>query len=102
MTKRVESTTIGEIIKEEFLNPMGISAYRLAWDIVVPVSRIQDLQHDRRKIMVDTSLRLGKYFGVSDLYFLNLQNNIDVRNEKALLEDELNRIIPLTHASFGL
>ncbi len=102
MTKRIESPTIGEILKEEFLNPMGISAYRLARDIGVPVSRVQDLLHDRRKITVDTSLRLGKYFGVSDLYFLNLQNNIDVRNEKALLEDELNRIIPLSHASFGL
>ena len=103
MTNRIESPTIGEILKEEFLNPMGISAYRLARDIGVPVSRVHDLLHDRRKITVDTSLRLGKYFGVTDLYFLNLQNNIDVRNEKALLEqDELNRIIPLTHASFGL
>ena len=102
MTKRIESPTIGEILKEEFLNPMGISAYRLARDIGVPVSRIQDILHDRRKITVDTSLRLGKYLGVSDLYFLNLQNIIDVRNEKALLEDELNRIIPLTHSTFGL
>ena len=102
MTNRIESPTIGEILKEEFLNPMGISAYRLARDIGVPVSRIQDILHDRRKITVDTSLCLGKYLGVSDLYFLNLQNNIDVRNEKALLEDELNRIIPLSHASFGL
>ena len=82
MKNRIDAPSVGEILKEEFLNPMEISAYRLARDIGVPVSRIQDILHDRRKITVDTSLRLGKYFGVSDLYFLNLQNNIDLRNEK--------------------
>lgn len=102
MKNRIDAPSVGEILKEEFLNPMEISAYRLARDIGVPVSRIQDILHDRRKITVDTSLRLGKYFGVSDLYFLNLQNNIDLRNEKAELKEELNRIIPLTPVSFRL
>ena len=58
--------TIGEILQEEFMAPMKISAYRLAQEIHVPVSRIQDILHDRRKITADTSLRLAKFFGVSD------------------------------------
>ena len=80
--KRIETPKVSEILLEEFMEPFGISAYRLAKDINVPVSRIQDILHDRRAITVDTSLRLGKYFGVSDMYFLNLQNDIDIRNEK--------------------
>lgn len=65
--------TIGEILQEEFMAPMKISAYRLAQEIHVPVSRIQDILHDRRKITADTSLRLAKFFGVSDKYFLDMQ-----------------------------
>ena len=81
------------------MEPFGISAYRLAKDINVPVSRIQDILHDRRAITVDTSLRLGKYFGVSEMYFLNLQNDIDIRNEKQRLADELSQIQPVVAAS---
>ena len=65
--------------------PLGISAYRLAQDIHVPTSRIQDILHNRRKITADTSLRLAKYFGVSDKYFLDMQNDIDIRNLKKSL-----------------
>ena len=74
------------------MDPLGISAYKLAKDIGVPVSRVQDILHGRRKITVDTSLRLGKYFGVSDKFFLDIQNDIDIRNEKELLQAELERI----------
>ncbi len=101
MRNRIETPSAGEILREEFLKPMGISAYRLAADIGVPVSRIQDILHGRRKITADTSLRLGVYFGVSDLYFLNLQNNIDIRNERIRLEEELNRIIPVSVSPSG-
>lgn len=59
---------------------MNISAYKLAKEIHVPVSRIQDILHNRRKITADTSHRLAKYFGVSDRYFLNIQDDIDIRN----------------------
>ncbi len=76
----IETPSISEILYEEFMEPMNISAYKLAHDILVPVSRIQDILHDRRKITVDTSIRLGKYFGVSERYFLNIQNDIDIRN----------------------
>ena len=71
---------------------MDISAYKLAQEIHVPVSRIQDILHDRRKITADTSLRLAKYFGVSDRYFLDMQNDIDIRNLKISLAEEINKI----------
>ena len=78
------------------MEPMGISAYKLAQDIFVPTSRVQDILHDRRKITVDTSLRLGKYFGVSDEYFLKLQNDIDIRTTKLALKDEIAKIETIT------
>ena len=77
---------------EEFMAPLGISAYRLAQDIHVPTSRIQDILHNRRKITADTSLRLAKYFGVSDKYFLDMQNDIDIRNLKMELQAEISQI----------
>ena len=99
MTKNcIETPSIGEILQEEFMIPMGLSAYKLAQDIKVPVSRIQDILHGRRKITVDTSLRLAKLFGVSDAYFLDMQNEIDMRNLKILLADELAEIHTLQYA----
>lgn len=98
MAERIATPKISEILYEEFMEPMGISAYKLAKDIYVPVSRVQDILHDRRGITVDTSLRLGKYFGVSESYFLNLQNEIDLRNTKLKLEEELKAIRPLQSA----
>ena len=76
------------------MEPMGISAYKLAQAIHVPVSRIQDILHDRRKISADTSLRLAKFFGVSDRYFLDMQNDIDVRELKVSMATEIADIRP--------
>ena len=95
---RIETPSIGEILQEEFMIPMGLSAYKLAQDIKVPVSRIQDILHGRRKITADTSLRLAKLFGVSDAYFMDMQNEIDMRNLKILLADELAEIHTLQYA----
>ena len=92
MSNRIPTPSIGEILKEEFMDPLGISAYKLAQEIHVPVSRIQEILHNRRKITPDTSLRLAKYFGVSDKYFLDLQNDIDIRRLKEVHKDELNSI----------
>ena len=92
---RIETPSIGEILKEEFMDPFGLSAYRLAKDIEVPVSRIQDILHSRRKITAETSIRLGRYFGVSDRYFLNLQIDIDLREAKASLGDAILHIKPV-------
>ena len=92
MPNYTTTPTISEILIEEFMKPYGISAYRLAQDIHVPVSRIQDILHDRRKITADTSLRLAKYFGVSVKYFLDIQTDIDIRNLKLSEQEELDSI----------
>ena len=94
--KRIETPKMSEILKEEFMIPFNISAYKLAKDIDVPVSRIQDILHDRRKITPETSIRLGKYFGLSERYFLNLQNDIDIRNAKLAITESVSKIIPIT------
>ena len=94
----IETPTIGEILQEEFMEPMGMSAYKLAKSINVPVSRIQDILHGRRKITADTSLRLAKLFGVSDGYFLDMQNDIDMRNLKQKMGDELSKIQTIQYA----
>ena len=88
----ITTPTVSEILREEFMEPLGISAYRLAQAINVPLSRVQDIMHDRRKITADTSLRLAKFFGVSDRYFLDLQNDIDIRNLKIQLANEISKI----------
>ena len=88
----ITTPTVSEILREEFMEPLGISAYRLAQSINVPVSRVQDILHDRRKITADTSLRLAKFFGVSDRYFLDIQNDIDRRNLKIQLANEIAKI----------
>ena len=88
----ITTPTVSEILREEFMEPLGISAYRLAQSINVPVSRVQDILHDRRKITADTSLRLAKFFGVSDRYFLDIQNDIDIRNLKIQLANEISKI----------
>ena len=96
---KMEVPSIGEILMEEFMKPLSISAYKLANAINVPVSRIQDILHDRRKITVDTSIRLGIYFGLSELFFLNIQNDIDLRNEKLKNKDDFLKIVPLNRVN---
>ena len=92
MADFIPTPAVGEILSEEFMKPLGISAYRLALDIHVPLSRIQDILHGRRKISADTSVRLAKYFGVSDAFFLNIQTDIDLRNTRKALAEELSHI----------
>ncbi|AYF93061.1 addiction module antidote protein, HigA family [Apilactobacillus bombintestini] len=67
-----QAVNLGNILKEEFMNPYHLSASQLARHILVPTSRIQDILHNRRKITLDTSIRLGKFFGASNTYFLNM------------------------------
>lgn len=100
--KNIPTPKISEILKEEFMIPFNLSAYRLAKEIDVPVSRIQDLLHDRRKITAETSIKLGKLFGLSEAYFLKLQNDIDIRNAKLSLSDSLSKIVPLKNQRSSL
>jgi len=94
----IETPNMSEILYEEFMEPLGISAYKLAQAIHVPVSRIQDILHDRRKVTVDTSLRLARFFGVSDRYFLDIQNDIDIRNFRISMADDIKMIHPYNTA----
>ena len=94
MTDFIPTPKMSEILMEEFMIPMNLSAYRLAQEIHVPASRIQDILHDRRKITADTSLRLAKYFGVTDRYFLDLQNDIDIRELKNKMAKDIENIQP--------
>ena len=89
---KILTPKLSEILREEFMEPLGLSAYRVAQAIHVPTSRIQDILHDRRKITPDTSLRLAKLFGLSDTYFLNIQNDIDVRNTKIEIAEVISTI----------
>ena len=98
MTGYIETPKVSEILSEEFMQPLGLSAYRLAQQINVPVSRVQDILHDRRKITADTSIRLGRFFGVSDRYFLSLQTYIDIRNEEHERGDEFAQIKAVSFA----
>jgi len=86
----------GEVLKEEFLDPMGISAYRLAKDTGIPQTRVADIIHGRRRVTADTALRLGKYFGVSARFWLGLQDDFDLEEELETKEEEIERIPTLT------
>ena len=81
----------GEILMEEFLNPMEISQYRLAKDINVPARRINEIVQGKRSITPDTALRLSKYFGLSERFWINLQARYDLESEKDKLKDRLNK-----------
>ncbi len=99
MDMMIKTPTMGEILLEEFMKPNNISAYKLAQSINVPVSRIQDIVHDRRKVTADTSLRLARFFGTSDRYFLDIQNDIDIRQLKIELAQEMTNIKPYCAAA---
>lgn len=81
---------------------MGISAYKLAKEIKVPTSRVQDILHGRRQITPDTSIRLGRYFGVSDGYFLNIQVEILLRREEEKNQNIFNSIVSLSQTQWSL
>ena len=80
----------GEILIEEFLKPMGISQYRLAKEISVPPRRINEIVHGNRSISADTALRLGRYFGLSPQFWLNLQSHFDLACEEDRIGDRLD------------
>jgi len=81
----------GEILLEEFLEPLDISQYRLAKDISVPARRINEIVHGTRAITADTALRLARYFGTSERFWLNLQARYDLEIEKDRLGKRLER-----------
>jgi len=85
----------GEILKEEFLVPMNISAYKLAKDTFIPQTRISEIIHGRRSITADTALRFAKYFGTTASFWLNLQIKYDIEEVEKVKKNELERIKPI-------
>ncbi|HCS48837.1 MAG: addiction module antidote protein, HigA family [Candidatus Aminicenantes bacterium RBG_19FT_COMBO_58_17] len=89
----------GEILLEEFLIPMGISQYRLAKDLSVPARRINEIVHGKRAISADTALRLARFFGTTELFWVNLQTRFDLEVEKDRLADRLEREVSVYDGS---
>jgi addiction module HigA family antidote len=85
----------GEILIEEFLKPMGLSQYRLAKDISVPPRRINEIVHGKRSISADTVMRLGRFFGMSPQFWLNLQTRFDLELTEDLLSDRLEKEVQI-------
>jgi antitoxin HigA-1 len=84
----------GEVLLEEFLEPMEISQYRLAKDISVSPRRINEIVHGKRAVTADTALRLARYFGTSDRFWLNLQTSYDLDIERDRLGSRLEKEVP--------
>ena len=85
----------GEILREEFLKPMNLSVYRLAKELHVPAPRVNDIVLRKRGITADTAVRLAKFFGTSEHFWLGLQAAFEVNMVKSEHRDEINRIKPL-------
>ncbi len=97
-TKKIPPVHPGEILLEEFLKPMGISQYRLAKNIHVPARRINEIVLEKRSISADTALRLSRYFGMSERFWINLQAWYDLESEKDRLGKRLEKEVSVLAA----
>jgi antitoxin HigA-1 len=93
------TTHPGEILREEFMKPLGLSANRLALHLHVPVTRISEIIHERRSVSADTALRLARYFGTDAEYWLRFQMAYDLSKAQLELRDLINRQVPIAKAS---
>ncbi|MGA2541065.1 MAG: HigA family addiction module antitoxin [Verrucomicrobiota bacterium] len=98
-SKLLTNITPGEILDEEFLKPMAITQYRLAKDIGVPPRRINEIVNGQRAITAGTALRLGRYFGVSPEFWLNLQSHYDLEQEQERLAGRLDKEVKVLAAA---
>lgn len=99
MAKKLSVITPGEILAEEFLHPLGLSQNQLARAIDVPVARVNDIIHGRRGISADTALRLGRLFGTTAEFWLNLQNRHDLKVARQARGAQIDRsVAPLRAA----
>jgi len=92
MDYRIPEVHPGEILEEEFLKPLGISAYRLAKETKIPATRISQIIKGNRRLTADTALRFAKFFGNSAEFWLGIQMEYDLRKEKAIIECVLEEI----------
>ncbi len=88
----------GEVLMEEYLEPLGVTQHRLAVAIGVPPRRINEIVHGKRRITADTALRMARYFGTSERFWMNLQGRYDLEVERDRLIDKLEEITPLKSA----
>lgn len=95
MNKYIELTTVGEMLKIEFIEPFGLTQNALARAIFVPPNRIHQIIKGQRRITADTDLRLTKYFGLSQGYFLRYQEDYELRMAKREISDDIDRIQPI-------
>lgn len=89
----------GEILKEEFLEPLAISAYRLSKETFIPQTRIGEIIKGNRRITADSALRFAKYFGTSAKFWLGLQDDYDLEEESNSKQDEFENIKPVEHTA---
>lgn len=89
--RRISPVHPGQVLLEDFLKPMGISQYRLAKSLGVPVQRIHDLVHGRRAMTADTALRLGRFFAMEAQFWMNLQTRYDLERATDALAGRLDR-----------
>jgi antitoxin HigA-1 len=94
---KLENIHPGEILQEEFLIPLGVSAYRLSKETFIPQTRISEIIKGRRRITADTALRLSKYFGTSAKFWLGLQDDFDLEEERVQQKAELDSIKPIKY-----
>jgi len=99
--EKLENVHPGEVLLHEFLEPLELSAYRLAKDLKIPQTRISEIVNGRRRITADTALRLSKYFGNSAKFWLGLQDDFDIEEGKELKGNELNEIKQYANGNFA-
>jgi addiction module HigA family antidote len=83
--RKLASIHPGEVLQADFLDPLGVSQYRLAQDISVPARRINEIVHGKRAVSADTALRLARYFGTTERFWLNLQARFDLEQQRDVL-----------------
>ena len=97
-SKKLDPTLPGEVLMEEFIEPLGLTQNRVAIAIGVPPRRINEIVHGKRRITADTALRLGRYFGTTAQFWINLQTHHDLEVERDSLEGVLDSIQPVKTA----
>ena len=90
--KELRNIHPGEVLLEEFLKPMGITAYRLAKETNIPQTRISEIIKGKRRVTADTALRVSKFFGTTPQFWLGLQDDYDLEEQQEILKEELSRI----------
>ena len=90
--KKLRNIHPGEILQQEFLLPLGLSAYRLSKDVGIPQTRVSEILKGNRRVTADTALRLSKYFGNSAKFWLGLQDDFDIEEGERLKSKELESI----------